>query len=173
MTFDSSDKLIPTFPDINDNPRVPTASKAGNASHLISVHNKLVVDTEAALQELSTQIGNSQGNGTTLWKIVSDPYSSVQVGEKILVDTFNPPGDLTEVVLELPEDPPEGSQIDFYRPNGDIPVRLAYYRRFIGMWGNSLSISAIGEQISLIYIDENIGWIPTQPGKFTLDIGES
>lgn len=42
MASNFSNLLIPIFPNINDQPLNPTASRAGNGAHLIKSYNDLI-----------------------------------------------------------------------------------------------------------------------------------
>lgn len=59
MTYDFSAIKIPTFTGINDTPVKPTASKAGNGSHLIKQFNDLVSELENTLNSLSSTVDDS------------------------------------------------------------------------------------------------------------------
>ena len=50
--FDLGNEKIPIFTDINDVPVAPSATTAGNASHLISKYNSLIDQLEAVLDDL-------------------------------------------------------------------------------------------------------------------------
>lgn len=69
MTYDFSEFKTPVFPNINDKPVEPTASKAGNGADLIYRLNGLVDKLESSLNSLSLT------SPTASWKI-SLPNSS-------------------------------------------------------------------------------------------------
>lgn len=59
---DYSSSLIPTFPGINDAPTEPTASSAGNGSHVIAKHNQLAASVEADVNSLESELANLGGS---------------------------------------------------------------------------------------------------------------
>lgn len=56
MTFSLQSFKVPTFPNINDTPEIPTATKAGNGSHIISQYNSLVDISEGLLKQFNDSI---------------------------------------------------------------------------------------------------------------------
>lgn len=56
--MDANQLKIETFPNVNDTPRLPTAQRPGNGSHIISKFNNLVEAVSTELKSLSDSVDN-------------------------------------------------------------------------------------------------------------------
>lgn len=72
MTYDLSEFKTPVFPNINDKPVEPTASKAGNGADLIYRLNGLVDKLESTLNSLNVVLPNID------WKITTPNSSDIK-----------------------------------------------------------------------------------------------
>jgi hypothetical protein len=101
MTYNFDAIKIPTFTGINDVPIEPTATKAGNGSHVITQFNALVDETESALNTLESLIptGNNSSGGSNRYKVITDydgfTEYTASVNENVIIQTGNYNFDLT------------------------------------------------------------------------------
>lgn len=159
MTLNS--RKIEIFPNINDQPRLPTAVRAGNVSHLINVHNGLVDD-------LQTHIIN--------WRIEPQQIDSgedsfnidLQFGDNIvLIPGTNSNGNDRNCFLTLPGDGFETQgQIGIININANnVRVNLngQLYQEGYYDW---LDTTIRFQSMFLLYINPQIGWISTMPNIF-------
>jgi hypothetical protein len=169
MSFDLSGTRVPIFTGINDTPVTPTATKAGNGSHLIRAHNRLADDVQDALDTLEEPILK-----VAKWRVVqptgADYAVNSEPGQKIVAKT-NPGYPLT---VYLPYNPPVGSWLSFINTNPSVNIILASDFYFAGSYIVSASFSTIYTDVTLVFLgnDGGIGWIPSKPKDFfTLQFG--
>lgn len=74
MTYSAEELTIQVFPNINDKPIAPTASKAGNGSHMVNQFNKLVEQV----------FSNNVGGASDQWSIISTSRE-VETKERLLI----------------------------------------------------------------------------------------
>lgn len=72
MPIDYSNYKTPVFPNINDNPVAPTASKAGNGADLINKVNSLINELEVILNSLDSN------SGTALNWLINTPTNPIE-----------------------------------------------------------------------------------------------
>lgn len=153
MNFDFDSIKIPVFTGINDNSRIPTASKAGNGSHLIKQFNDLIDLIKNAFSDLKT---------SSKW-IVTDADYIANVGEKIAVRSS------LSVTLTLPESPQSGDSVSLVNTNSLTSIYIAGSGIFAGMYNPVVSIDGKQfESVDLIWVDEIMGWIPSKPDILTI-----
>jgi len=152
MTYNFDAIKIPTFTGINDSPVEPTATKAGNGSHLIKQYNDLVTAIQAALNQLAT-------NNTT-WIQVDTNYSA-SLGEKIIAVSNDNSIDIILPTTDRSDNP----SITLLKTSANNSVRILLgSSKFKGETINDeiANISTECEEVTLIYCGANLGWIPTK-----------
>lgn len=137
------DLKIQTFSGINDNPIAPTASKAGNGSHLIAKFNDLV--------------------DSLRWKIITSNYTSVNQDKLIIDNTSN---GLIEITL--PQSPTPGDAIKLVKAlyNGVVTINLNG-SSFESTVPESIAINGLKE-ITFLYVNTDRGWIAARSGEDVL-----
>ena len=145
MTFDFNSLKIQTFTGINDNPVSPTASKAGNGSHIVAQFNALI----DALNE------NILSND---WIIVKDNYQA-EANKKLLFD-FNS----FALRLIFPPDPKPGNQLTLLKiadTNYNLSIDLNG-KPLQGTYPSAVDLIYDYTEITLIYVSPEFGWIPNR-----------
>lgn len=179
MPYNFSDALIEVFPNINNLPTAPTATKAGNGSHLIEKHNSLIDKTTDAFDVLESQTNLLDSRIITLqnqlsifgskqyWKLINSNYD-VQLGDKLII---NNAGSLT---LNLPNSSNSGLVTGFYfeliKVDNTVVTIGDFNTKIMGATYNLINLNTVGESMALIYVDENIGWIPNRQNMLILTI---
>lgn len=161
MTVDFENTKVNVFSDVNDTPIEPTQTNAGNGSHLIQQHNKLVSSTEAAINNLLSQVGKD-------WQVVNSDYTANQ-GDKIVFKTNQPLSGKATYYLNLPSSPPVGSSVTFININPSIILAV---RNFGGMFNGFSGVVEASVQDSyvtrtLVYTGGQVGWMPTATDDYT------
>lgn len=153
MPTDFNAIKIPVFSGINDVPVAPTANKAGNGSHLASKFNELV----SAIQ--STLISSSND-----WIVVTEEYFA-KAGDKILTFRENSTGGNYNIFL--PETPQPTDSITLLLADPSASINLSYYHAFQGSFFDSTKITQSFEEVTLIFIDNTLGWIANKQNVVT------
>lgn len=78
MEIDLNKYKTPIFPNINDNPIIPTASKAGNGSDLIAKINGLIEELQITFDSLQNDIGGISTNSSGYF-LSSEDVEKVEV----------------------------------------------------------------------------------------------
>lgn len=142
MTADYSDLLISTFPNINDQPVAPTASKAGNGAHLVKSFNDLI-------NRLDTPSSSN-------WLEISNAYTAKNKERLFSINSF---AENTNVVLS--ENPPVG--FSFTALNG-IEGSSLYMNRITKLFGVDIGdvyISMPYIAVEFFYVSDEYGWACT------------
>lgn len=145
MAIDLSQYKVEVFPNINDKPVLPTATKPGNASHLINLHN-------GALDAL--QSGDS--SSALLWQIVQGS-NNPSVNSKLLC--FNDSSD--QCLLNLPQPQSEGEFIEILNVSPTMTIALNASSPEFVFWGTStmgVTFLIPYEIVILIYTSSQ-GWV--------------
>lgn len=152
MTLDFDSIKIPVFTGINDSPKTPTVSKAGNGSHLIKQFNDLIDLIKNAFSDLKTSFR---------W-IVTDTDYTASVGEKIAVRASS------SVTVTLPSSPQQGDSVSLINTNNLISIHISHSGLFAGISSPVVSIDGKQfESIDLIWTND-MGWIPSKPDVLTI-----
>lgn len=116
MVYDFNEFKVPVFPNINDKPIEPTASKAGNGADLIHRLNGLVDKLESSLNSLNLASPNAE------WKITLPSSNDVRqlnifysnVSERVLHQNFELTLDTSNLIKTffIPEAAEIGGTID-------------------------------------------------------------
>lgn len=141
-----SDLLISTFPGINDQVVAPTASKAGNGSHLIKAHNDLVNFLEGTVSPAYTILENS------------NDYS-VSHAEKLIV--FSNSG-FSAINIILPSSPVPGTWFSVFCSNQSTVVDFLGYGKYQSGYPIRVYFQNEYKVITLIYINSDFGWMPDE-----------
>lgn len=195
MAFDLTGDVIATFLGVNDAPREPVPSKAGNGAHLIKQHNSLVSNTQNILNSLGGSVEGLQSRVSAELQAMENriaeiaaTLSSIPVtqqpflasgshiaspGQKVIFFDYYTNEPLT---LFLPVNPLPGSEISLMHINPDQPIWIKNENqdifRFQGSPTYEIHLIPIYEMASLIYVGFNsaaqtdFGWMPTNNTAF-------
>lgn len=147
---DYTDLKIPVFANINDQPVIPTATKAGNGSNLIATINDL-------LDRLTAQPAASNSN----WNVIT-ASTQLQVNSKNLM-TIGENND-TSIVLTLPANIVTGNYVTLLKAHEALTCEIAVYPQIRGYGSSTVTLEAIYEEVTLVYLDSNQGWIMSRNG---------
>lgn len=164
MTIDFSNTKIPVFPDVNDTPIEPTATGAGNGSHLIQQYNNLVNSVEVVINDLQDSITDLISSN---WEIVEDDYVASS-NDKIVFNTNQPIVGKNIYYLYLPNNPTSGNTVSFINTNPSIQIEIKLATEEILFEGTYLARLYLADQYiehKLIYVP-NIGWISTNSDNY-------
>ena len=169
MPFDFSELEIPIFEGINDAPRIPTASRAGNGSHVIDCFNQFINAFTNALNALEN---SSAGNSA--WTVTNAESITASNSTKIFFDVYSP-GESQERFVILPSEPTVGTEIKVFNPNTAVTVYInCGNQKYQGFSPTTLSVGVIDEECGLLYINPDVGWVPLKPNTFNTTMsGES
>ena len=167
MAYDYQYLKIETFPNINDTPVVPTATKAGNGSHLISKYNELIDEVESNLNDLESNIGDL--GDVPRWNFTRSTYNALP-GEKILFfKSFDFPVP-TAINLYLFSNPQIGDWIEICKFTTMYRINLYNYQgRFNEQtyYSEVYIPAATKDTVTLIYCgNDDGGWMPTKQNVF-------
>lgn len=159
---------VPIFEDVNDIPVAPTATTAGNGSHLVEQYNNFVDETEGYINSLSSGIDELFLRSQDSWIVVNDDYPAAP-GDKIVFNTFQP----IKVIyyLDLPSSPPLGTSVTFINTNASVTVELRNFQRFNGGYEIRLYIQDQYIERTIIFVGGGIGWLPTTPANYLAEYG--
>lgn len=164
---------VPVFAGINDTPIEPSTAQAGNGSHLVNKFNLLVDNAESEITNLQDYINSLANNPTPplaeKWVVVEDDYTA-ESGNKVVFKT-NQPGLKSTYFLNLPSSPPLGSYVSFINTNQSITVEVINFDKFNGGYATRIYVQDAYKLRTLIYIGQDIGWIPTTVDDYTKEYG--
>jgi hypothetical protein len=167
MSFDLAYLQIPVFQGINDQPVEPTASKAGNGAHLISQFNQLIDDVVTILNDLELATNTNPSPQSVVVNTDVLTYQAA-ANQNIVVIGAISGGNL---IISLPSNPNAGDRLSVIRADQNNAARISNYGTFCGNQStNKLLIPEIYKQVTLIYIDETIGWITDNQEYLVEDI---
>lgn len=170
MVYDFTGFKVPVYSGINDSPVAPTTTKGGNASHLISLYNSFIDNTENelnqiidALNSIDTNSGSGATQGSSNWIITNNSYTANK-GEKVFFAVNQPPFGVSEVSLTLPPRNEIGITVSFASSNGGFPVRLqSFGSSFNGNYYQGIYLQNHDfKQIDLLYAGGTLGWVCLQ-----------
>ena len=148
MSIDLQDFKIPTFAGINRNPVAPTATKAGNGSHLVQQYNGLVDKVQDSI--------------STNWIIIDSATEPYQISSSQKIVNFDYSG--SSLVLKCPESPTPGTFFIAMNTNPAVEIEITNYGfRFNGQTDiQRVYFTAELEPILFLYTgDDRQGWIST------------
>ncbi len=160
MTYNFDRLKIPTFPGINNQPIEPTALKAGNGAHLISLFNQLITELESALNDLSSDSGNITEKP---WKVLeTSSVNNYQVEPSDRLILFNPDSSETRsMTLNFPDNPQPQTTFCFLTVN-NFQIGFGNFYRYNGQDANVMNYNSTPDIIKFIYVDDEIGWISSR-----------
>lgn len=170
MTYNLQNYKVEVFPNINDTPIEPTATKAGNGSHLIQQFNDVVDETEAGLNSLEEYCDSLSRAGAPRWLPIIETYTA-EHGQRILY--LNNPNLYPETTIDLHlyPNPQVGDWIEIFKLTRDYRINLyGYLGIFNGIsYYNEVYIAkeTVGS-VSLIYCgNDYLGWVTNNQTMFT------
>lgn len=161
MPYDFSSLLVPVFPGINDSPVAPTASKAGNGSHIIGLYNELVNSLETALNSLE-----SAGKHI----ILDQPTDYSVVGNENLIVFSNDTG-FSSINILLPSTPTPGAWVSILSSNAATTVELLNYGKYESQQPLRVFLENDYEAVKLTYINSDFGWMPNKKEVLQTEFG--
>lgn len=153
MTADFNTLAIPVFPGINDLPTAPTATKAGNGSHLVDTVNKLIA-------ELASQFIYN----VDTWNVITVD-TTLEINKKYLIfadDNSQP------TILTFPLQPPTGSYITLINGRANTTCTLALDEEIYGLGVGTATLEVCGEEITLVYSASNLAWFESKQNIITV-----
>lgn len=195
MPFDLTADKINTFLGVNDAPREPAPSKAGNGAHLVKQHNSLVDNFQNIANHLSQSLDNFRSevsnelmfdrneiaeltNTLATIPIATQAFLATSShiassGQKIVFADFYTDGPLT---LFLPVNPAPGAEITFMHMNSDQPLWIKNENqdifKFQGRPKYEMHLVPVYEMVSLIFVGFSsahqieYNWVPTNNTAF-------
>lgn len=149
-----TDLKIPVFTGINDQPTLPTASKAGNGSHIVSVINSLI----DALSNLSA----SPSSG---WNVVSEDTTLLPNSKNLIAIGSN---NDTTILLTTPTSLTPGTYVTLLKAQENITCQIVVSYQIFNHSFSTITLDKINEEITLIYLDNAKGWIMSRNDVLTL-----
>lgn len=167
MPYDLSSSLVPVFPGINDSPVAPTESKGGNGSHLVGVYNELITSLQSALNTLDSKVNN-----LSKYTILSESTDySVSSGELLIVE--NSGAGFASINILLPVLPAPGTWFSVLNFNAAITIDFLNFDKYRGSYPLRIFFNNDSEEIKLIYVNSDYGWMPDKLEVIQTEFGGS
>jgi len=159
---DFTDLKVPVFSGINDLPVAPTASKAGNGSHLIATINNVI-------DKLSQQNGQTTTSNSNNWNIINtgseETYNaSLQINTKNILMLGNQ--EYAAINLTLPLTQTIGSYVTLLKLDPTLDCRLQVYDQIRRHRLENARLDLINEEVTLIFMGDE-GWDITRSNVLT------
>lgn len=158
MAIDIDFFTVPVFTDVNNTPIEPTATNAGNGSHLIKKHNDLVESVAFEIDTLNEYVQGVDSLTKGNWVVVNDSYTA-SPGEKIVVNINNDSVSRPSYDLILPTNPPVGSFITYLSTTVAKVIDIKNYNKINS---NSFYTRVFTDDQfvvrTLVYLDDTQGW---------------